>query len=174
MKHDTAQGIEIEGVKLAKRSTLTTYEGDKKPRIYVDAADVARIIRKRLKAVFPGTRFSVTTSKYSGGASVDARWADGPTYDAVYGEISRFRGADFDGMIDLKTYRDDVAIGGYTVSWGADYVFANREISEAVVEAERAELSRTLAGFAEKHRAFQDDEIYRALRGRDLREGVTA
>ena len=170
MKHDTAQGIEIEGVKLGKRSSLTTYEGDKKTRIYVDAADVARIIRKRLKAEFPGTKFSVTTSKYAGGASVDARWDDGPTYDAVNSVISGYRGADFDGMIDLQTYRDPAAIDGYAVSWGADYVFAVREISDAVLEAERAELSRTLGGFAEKHPSFQNDELYRALRGRDLRE----
>lgn len=173
MKHDTAKGIEIEGVKLGKSSSLTTYEGDQKTRIYVDAADVSRIIRKRLKALFPGTKFSVTTSKYSGGASVDARWSDGPTYDAVNSAIAHFRGADFDGMIDLQTYRDPSVIDGYAVSWGADYVFAVRDIRDETLEEARAEQCRTLAGFAEKHTSFQNDDLYRLLRDRDLRE-VTA
>lgn len=44
---------------------------------------MAKEIRKELKKKFPATKFSVRSSSYSGGGSVDVRWTDFPTVEAV-------------------------------------------------------------------------------------------
>lgn len=68
---------------------------------FVDAADVAKLIRKDLKRNFPGVKFSVRTDKYSGGASIHVGWTDGPTSKAVDAVTSGYAGGRFDGMTDL-------------------------------------------------------------------------
>lgn len=69
---------------------------------YIDAADVAKLVRARLKANFPGVKFSVRTSKYSMGASITASWTDGPTTKQVEASVAQYGGSGFDGSIDLK------------------------------------------------------------------------
>ena len=71
----------------------------KSPR-WIDAADVARMIRRALRTVFPGQKFSVRTSKYSGGASVRIRWTDGPHATQVLAVCNRYQAKAFDGMTD--------------------------------------------------------------------------
>ena len=44
-----------------------------------------------------------------------------------------FSGADFDGMQDLKTYRDPYEWKGKRVTFHADYVFTNRSESQAAL-----------------------------------------
>lgn len=68
---------------------------------YVDAAEIAKMIRKTLKGAFPGVTFSVRTDKYAGGSSVDIGWTDGPTTSQVDARVSAYAGARFDGMTDL-------------------------------------------------------------------------
>lgn len=72
---------------------------------YLTCAESAKLLRKALKAEFPGVKFSVRSETYAGGASINVGWLDGPTERQVDGVLYRFRGADFDGMIDLQTYR---------------------------------------------------------------------
>lgn len=69
---------------------------------YIDAADVAKLVRARLKANFPGVKFRVRTSKYSMGASISVGWTDGPTTKQVDAAVAEYSGSGFDGMIDLK------------------------------------------------------------------------
>lgn len=45
--------------------------------------ETAKLIRQTLKAKFTGTKFSVRSSAFSGGTSVDISWTDGPTEKAV-------------------------------------------------------------------------------------------
>lgn len=101
---------------------------------WMDAAEVAKLVRAVLKERFPGTRFSVTTDKYAGGASIDVKWADGPGEASVKDAVGRFAGATFDGMIDLKSYLPAMEFGGRTFRSGADYVFCDRTLSFAVLE----------------------------------------
>lgn len=68
---------------------------------YVSAADTAKLIRAQLKAKFPGVKFSVRTSVYAGGASIDVSWTDGPTSKLVDQVVKPFAGGGFDGMIDM-------------------------------------------------------------------------
>src|SRR5439155_8015255 len=95
-------------------------------RQYLSAAETAKYVREALKRNFPGVKFSVRSKTYSGGASIDIAWIDGPNTAAVDPIAQRFSGADFDGMQDLKTYHDSVLVsesGPRTVHFGADFIF---------------------------------------------------
>ncbi len=99
-------------------------------------AQTAKRVRKALKAKYPGVKFSVRSSTYSGGASIDCSYTDGPRERDVYLFLQQFAGADFDGMTDMKSYRDDVLFANADGSFarirsGADFVFAQRTISQA-------------------------------------------
>lgn len=75
------------------------------PRIlarYLDVTAVAKLVRKHLKVAFPAVKFSVKSDRYAGGSSIDIRYVDGPVPEAVRMAVAGFRGARFDGMIDLK------------------------------------------------------------------------
>jgi len=99
---------------------------------YVSCADTAKLIRKALKESFPGVKFSVRSKTYSGGASINIGYEDGPTNDMVKSVISPFEGAYFDGMIDYKgsCY---ASLDGEVVSFGADSIFVERSASDSLV-----------------------------------------
>lgn len=110
----------------------------------LSCAETARELRKALKAEFPGIKFSVRSRTYSGGASIDVGWMDGPLQAAVQAVCDGFRNADFDGMQDMKVYRDATLYAGEDgsfeeIRYGANYIFANRAVGaerEAAIEAE--------------------------------------
>lgn len=131
---------------------------------YISPADTAKLIRVQLKAKFPGIKFSVKTSVYSGGASIDVVWTDGPTAKMVDAVVKPFGGGGFDGMIDLaySVYAyllpDGSAVfaqtsgtegsggvhpadkqfmpvaGAKRVHFGANYIFTSRKKSRAFLE----------------------------------------
>ena len=70
----------------------------------IGTVETAKLIRKALRAEFPATKFSVRSSMYSGGSSIDVRWTDGPTSAEVKIVSGGFAGGGFDGMIDLHYY----------------------------------------------------------------------
>lgn len=83
----------------------------------------AKNIRKMLKAAFPGVKFSVTTSRYSGGNSIYIRWTNGPEAKDVEAIADRFEAGSFNGTDDSYTYTDSP----WNVTFGsARYVFAMR------------------------------------------------
>lgn len=123
---------------------------------YVPVTEVAKLVRKALKARFPATRFSVRSDSYAGGASIRVGWVDGPTETEVREVTQAYAGAGFDGMIDLKVYAEhwlhpdgtvtlahrEGTTGSFTeiigdpigptaelVRFGADYVPTQRSIS---------------------------------------------
>jgi hypothetical protein len=99
---------------------------------YLSCADTARLIRASLKEAFPGVKFSVRSSVYSGGASINVGWTNGPSRKEVKSVVSVFEGSYFDGMTDYKgtNYSE---INGESVSFGADYVFTNRQFTAPVI-----------------------------------------
>lgn len=145
---------------------------------YISAVDTAKMIRKALKSAFPGVRFWVKTSTYSGGASIDIDWIDGPAESEVNRVIAPYRGADFDGMVDLKTYRQawmmpDGSVklakeepragqivkyaqpeGARLVHFGADFIFTRRHFSDAGL---RAVLAPVCEEFGEAMPEFRED-----------------
>lgn len=112
---------------------------------FISVTDTAKLIRKALKEAFPGVKFSVKSSSYSGGASVGIRWTDGPNEAQVKAVAGIFRGAYFDGSID---YQGSIShmMGGKPVRFGADYVNLSREFSDAAIERAIARVFRMFAG----------------------------
>ena len=96
-------------------------------KINESAVETAKKIRKELKKAFPGVKFSVRSSSYSGGSSVDVNWQDGPMQKEVEAITERFNSSSYDGMQDMKV------TSGYEYKGkiynGADYIFANRSLS---------------------------------------------
>jgi Large polyvalent protein associated domain 29 len=124
---------------------------------WLTCAETAKLVRLALKRSFPGQKFSVRSSTYSGGASITVSWTDGPNSKSVDEVVRAFNGADFDGMVDLKTYNTHwllpdgsvtvASAGGQgstrpeylasppspnarLVSLGANFVFTQRDVTE--------------------------------------------
>ena len=66
----------------------------------IPTVEIGRLVRARLKKLWPRVKFSVRTSTYSMGSDVTVRWADGPTRALVEDAIGGYRGKGFDGAID--------------------------------------------------------------------------
>lgn len=73
---------------------------------YLDTKDAAKCLRTTLAKKFPGVKFSVKISRYSGGSSIRVSWIDGPTAKQVEAYANAFEGKGFDGMIDMSYYKD--------------------------------------------------------------------
>jgi len=106
-------------------------------RDYLSCSETAKLIRQALKESFPGIKFSVKSSVYSGGASINVSYTDGPTYDQVKAVVGIFEGSYFDGMTDYKGSCYG-SLDGKEVRFGADYVFVNRNFSVDFLTAEVA------------------------------------
>lgn len=146
-------------------------------KVHISTNDTAKLIRALLKSKFPGVKFSVRSSKYTGGSSIRIAWTDGPTAALVDRQVNAFSGAGFDGMNDMKFYRsawlyqdgsasfmstngtegsagvvpaateDPAKDGAIPVSFSADFIFTERTHS---IAARR----RTLTAYKAK---FHDD-----------------
>lgn len=99
---------------------------------HVSCADTAKLIRQALKESFKGIKFTVRSSIYSGGASINIGWTDGPNAAQVEAVAKRFSGAYFDGQQDYKgcTF---ALLDGQVVRFGADFVFCNRTHSAELI-----------------------------------------
>lgn len=112
-------------------------------REYVSCADTAKLIREALKKDFPAIKFSVRSHTYSGGASINVEWTDGPTEKEVKETTGKFAGADFDGMQDLKTYHTSIhPHTGKAVHYGADFIFEKRRYSAAFIAPIQAKVCK--------------------------------
>ena len=138
---------------------------------YLTVAETAKLVRLELAKHFPSQKFSVRSSSYSGGASINISWTDGVRTAEVEPIVKGFEGASFDGMNDLKSYTDcwllpdgsaqlakrpesyGGSIPGYEsssphpdaelVQFGANFVFCNRHVSDFdIKEAEALTLIR--------------------------------
>ena len=101
-------------------------------KTYYSVTETAQMLRQALKQRFPGVSFSVKSKSYSGGASINVKWTDGPRASEVKEVTNRFEGATFDGSIDLKSHIDQVVMtdeGPKAVHFGADFIFENRHFS---------------------------------------------
>jgi hypothetical protein len=115
-------------------------------KTYMSVAETAKLVRKALKAEFPGTKFSVRSDSYAGGASIRVRWTDGPLETQVKAVTSLYNGATFDGMIDLKEYHDSILVDEHgnprVVHFGADFIFTDRDVSPERIRMYWREIER--------------------------------
>jgi hypothetical protein len=124
----------------------------------LSCAETAKLVRVALAKTFPDIKFSVRSRTYSGGASIDVAWTDGPTITRVQPILDSYEGKSFDGSIDMGCYNDHYLlpdgsvtfahtsgtegsmgwipavdaprpIRGERVHFGANYVFGHRAIS---------------------------------------------
>lgn len=89
------------------------------PKRQTQAANCAGAIKEELKKLFPGVKFSVKSSNFAGGDSVDVSWEDGPTTEQVNNIINKYQYGHFDGMTDMYEYtnrRDDIPQSKYVHS----------------------------------------------------------
>jgi hypothetical protein len=97
-------------------------------REYLSCAETAKLVRAALKEAFPGVKFSVKSSTYAGGASINVAYTDGPSASQVEGIAKAFQGSYFDGMTDYKGSNYN-SLDGQQVRFGADFVFVNRKFT---------------------------------------------
>ncbi|AJA41504.1 hypothetical protein AXJ14_gp185 [Geobacillus virus E3] len=71
-----------------------------------DVVQVAKQIRKELKEKFPFVKFSVRSSRYSGGSSVHVSWTDFPTQETVEKIVNKYKQVRYD------EYTGEILSGG--------------------------------------------------------------
>lgn len=108
---------------------------------YITPAQTAKYVRQALKQAFPDVLFSVRTKTYSGGASINIGWTDGPSAPLVDRVVMPFAGSFFDSSKDYKGTRTHM-LHGKAVRFGADFVFVHREFSDAQIEKAVAKVVR--------------------------------
>jgi Large polyvalent protein associated domain 29 len=108
-------------------------------------AETAKLVRQALKEAFPGMKFSVRSHTYSGGASINISWIDGPNSVQVEAVADTFKAAYFDGSID---YQGSIyhMVDGQQVHFGADFIFCRREHSDEAIQAAIDRVYRRLEG----------------------------
>lgn len=110
-------------------------------RIVEQAKDTAAKIRKALKVAFPATKFSVRTSLFSMGSSVDISWKDGASVEAVEAITDRFVSGSFNGMEDIYETSGYEFEGKIYI--GAKYICTSRSLSpeyKAQIQEKAAEI----------------------------------
>ena len=68
---------------------------------YLTCAETAKLIRKDLKANFPGVKFSVRSRR---GSAINIEYTNGPAEADVKAIARKYEAAGFDGMIDYQYY----------------------------------------------------------------------
>ena len=111
--------------------------------IYISATDTAKLVRAALKENFPGTKFSVRTTKYAGGASLDVNWTGGPTTPKVDAVVKGFEGTEPDASGD---FTDPVIHekDGQRIHYGARHILTMRMVTRARYEEIQAEVLAAL------------------------------
>lgn len=105
--------------------------------MHTASALAAKAIKKELKAKFPNIKFSVRSSNYSNGNSVDISYQNGVPQAEVEKVTKKYQYGHFDGMIDLyemSNNRKDIP--------QAKFVMVSRSISEDIREAKKQEIAK--------------------------------
>ena len=128
--------------------------------VRLSCADTAKIMRAELKAAFPGVKFSVRSSLFSMGSSIDVKWTDGPTQKAVDVIVNGFAACSFDGRDDSTHYNGPMVIGGRRMDSGAKYVGTERRYSLAFFSAVAAHVASTYGDAVPEIKLESDGAAY--------------
>ena len=127
-------------------------------RSRTDAAKASEEIRKVLKIAFPGIKFSVKSSTYSGGDSVRISWENGPTMKQVEQYTKDFQYGNFNSMEDIyentNTNKNIPQV---------KYLFLDREMSKNLADFLRKEIIKK-HDFSRIDEYEKEREIYRLSR----------
>ena len=94
---------------------------------WLRTGEVSRNLRAVLAHEFPGVKFAVRSSRFSGGDSATVTWTDGPTRAAVDRIVDAFQGKRPDYTGD---YWDDVATAVTVVCGDFSYTHADRRYTD--------------------------------------------
>jgi len=98
-------------------------------------ANVAKIIRQKLKHKYPAVKFTVRSESFSGGNAVSINWENGPTVDQIENIVNVYQYGYFNGMEDVYEYSHKKSIdeNGKIVDMpGVKYVQTNRNITDEI------------------------------------------
>lgn len=130
----------------------------------LDAKTSIALMRKALRAAFPGVKFSVRMSRGTAYGNANVRWTDGPTTAEVQEVTEQFRGEGFDGMTDSTTYTGrTVEYQGKTWRSGVGLVLVTRDNSPEAVAGAIEQLKA--AGYDEKFPGSLENAAEAMLRG---------
>jgi hypothetical protein len=139
----------------------------KKKRNLSRAAQCAAAIRKELKQMYPGVKFSVRSENYSGGDSVRINWTDGPELSEVEAIASKYEAGHFDGMTDCYVYNKDRD----TNRPCAKFVFANKKFSDEATQVLKKRAEKLLIKFRGEFQPIEAEKAIRAeLQRREARK----
>ncbi|WP_331735442.1 DUF3560 domain-containing protein (plasmid) [Streptomyces goshikiensis] len=105
---------------------------------YVATKNVSVELRRRLKAEFPGAKFSVRTGTRTGSAWISVSWTDGPDTEAVSRIAAPLHGAHWDGQTDSYVQTNNevtVTVDGQTITGKplVDGINTHRDFSDDVL-----------------------------------------
>lgn len=103
-----------------------------KPGQYASAAHGSKNLKKELAAAFPGVKFSVRSSTFSGGDSIDVSWTLGPTQKEVEAITGKYQEGHFNGMEDIYEFSHDNQWPG--LFGGAKFVSESRHTPPELFE----------------------------------------
>lgn len=103
----------------------------------ISAKDTAKIVRKRLKAEYPGVKFSVRSKD----GCIRISWTDGPAEglrsdrDSLNARYQMYAGQGFDGMTDMRYATEPTLYANQDgtleeVRYRTSFVFTQRTISQ--------------------------------------------
>lgn len=110
----------------------------------------AKNIRIELARAYPGIKFSVKSSRFSMGDSINVKWIDGPNSDQVEEIVDKYSGGSFNSMEDIYEYSRNA----WNDAFGSGkYVHCNRDNSDKAID------SAIRSVFLKKYEALEGVEI---------------
>jgi hypothetical protein len=89
-----------------------------------DLKGTAALIKKRLKELYPETKFSVRSESFSQGNAIRVGWVDGPTEKPVQAFLDQFKEGGFNSMTDSYEYHRNHQFTGKYISTSRSYSLA--------------------------------------------------
>lgn len=137
-----------------------------------EAAYTASIIKKELKAKYPGVKFSVRSESYTGGDSLRVKYAVNettPKVNEIKALCAKYEAGHFDGMTDMYNYTNRTS--GPTVK----YLFIDAEVTNEQRQSIKEEIKQTY-GINENewndsnfmYKKFQDGSASNSLVWREI------
>jgi hypothetical protein len=174
MRRTATKAQAIEAIKNAKAShdRSKAYKAELKANpVKSSSANCAAAIREELKKEFAGVKFSVKSSNFAGGDSVDITWENGPIVQDVETITRKYQYGRFDSMTDM--YECTNSIENLPQS---KYVSTSREISEDVNNVVR-EAVKNLFNFSNLSEWEEEREInsytYKIINKNSIPVGAT-
>ena len=131
------QAILREKATADKREEWKKKNADNRGKVLTQSAQASQRIKNILKKEYPDIKFSVKSSNYANGSSVNVSWSDGIPEKELDAFLNQFQYGHFDGMIDLYKYSNTKDMPQ------AKFVFGKRTVSKEkreIISKQLAEL----------------------------------